>query len=237
MVHALTEEERGTVQRLRVESPISVIPSGVNLQTIDAFRKRELAEYDERVRSGLPFILYLGRIDPKKQLNILLESFERVARIDREISLIIAGPDPYGLWPAMSTWVRRAGLTNRVRYLGFVDEITKYGLMSSAELFVQPSHTEGLSVAVLEAMACGTPVIVSDGCNVPEVHEFRAGFVVPDTSQDFSRAILDALEDEATRRLMKGNARRLIEERFTDRTMANAMIKVYEECLAHHKAS
>jgi len=231
-VHTLSQEEQKTVHRLGVRSPTSVIPSGVNLQSIDEFRRRALSENDDRSRRGPRFILYLGRLAPKKQLDVLLDSFLSVAMVDRDISLIIAGPDPYGLWASMKTQVQQSGLRNRVRYLGLVDELTKFGLMSSAELLIQPSRTEGLSVVVLEAMACGTPVIVSPGCNIPEVEEFRAGFVVPDTSPDFSRVIMEVLEDDALRRLMKENARRLIEVRFTARAMARAMKKVYEESLA-----
>jgi glycosyltransferase involved in cell wall biosynthesis len=234
-VHTLTEAERRTVQRLGVRSPTSVVPSGVNLRSIDETRERALAENETENRRETPFILYVGRLDLKKQLDVLLESFFEVAMVNKEIGLVIAGPDPHGLWADLKKRVERFGLCNRVRYLGFVDELMKFGLMSSAELFVQPSHTEGLSMAILEAMACGTPVIVSRDCNVPEVEEFRAGFVVSGTSPDFSRAITDALGDDALRKLMRQNARRLVTEKFTARAMANAMKKVYEECLAQPK--
>ncbi|OLE60025.1 MAG: hypothetical protein AUI36_12825, partial [Cyanobacteria bacterium 13_1_40CM_2_61_4] len=234
-VHTLTLREQKTVQDLGVRSPISVIPSGVNLRSIDGFRRIGLPENDERGGVKQPFVLYLGRLDPKKQVDVLLDAFVRVAMENREISLTVAGSDPYGSWASMSKRIRQTGLSDRVCYLGYVDELMKFDLMSSAELFIQPSRTEGLSMAVLEAMACGTPVIVSSGCNIPEVEEFRAGFVVPDKAPDFSHAIVQVLQDDALRNLMKQNARRLIEERFTARAMAIAMKSVYEESLVSYK--
>jgi glycosyltransferase involved in cell wall biosynthesis len=236
-VHALTEEEKRTVQRLGVESMISIIPSGVNLQTIDEFRQKARSESDQSKGEQTPFILYIGRIHPKKQLDIVLDSFERLAIVDREISLVITGPDPDGLWASMRSRLQKANLTKRVRYLGFVDEVTKFRLMTSAALFVQASKTEGLSMAILEAMACGTPVIVSAGCNIPEVQEYHAGYVVPDKPQAFLQAITRALNDEALRKSMRTNARRLVEEKFTARATASEMKKVYRESLDQHDST
>jgi glycosyltransferase involved in cell wall biosynthesis len=234
-VHTLTEEEQRTVQGLGVRSPTSVVPSGVNLHSIDETRKRALSKDPEGSRAETPFILYLGRLDPKKQLDVLLESFLTVATVDKEIGLTIAGPDPYGLWAGIKMRVERFGLGNRVRYMGFVDELTKFGLMSSAELFVQPSRTEGLSMAILEAMACGTPVVVSPGCNIPEVESSRAGFVVPATVGELSRAMMEILADDSLRNSMKRSARRLVESKFTAHAMAAAMKRLYRESVLHQR--
>ena len=89
-------------------------------------------------------------------------------------------------------------------------------------------------MAVLEALACGTPAIVSQGCNIPEIEKFRAGLVVPATVSHFSKAMLDVLLDNDKRTSMKGNARRLIESKFTARAMAIAMKRVYEESIVEH---
>lgn len=226
-VHALSVEEERTARKLRLTSRTSVISSGVDLDALDRLRRERTSIITPRDDWQPPFVLYLGRLDPKKQLAVLIDSFSIIASVDKVTSLVIAGPDPSGLWQQLQRRVDDLGLSHRIRYLGFVDDVAKLRLMSEAELFVQPSHTEGLSVAVLEAMACGTPVVLSPGCQVPGVAEFSAGMIVNDTPVDIAKAIQKVLTDSDLRNSMGNNARRLIEERLTARRMASAMKNLY----------
>jgi glycosyltransferase involved in cell wall biosynthesis len=136
-----------------------------------------------RSRFGIdrPYLLYLGGIEPRKNLPNLLAAFRRLTP---ELSLVIAGSgvewNPEGsdlLGQAM------AGLPedvrSRVRRTGYVSDSDKVALLSGAEAFVYPSSYEGFGLPVLEAMACGTPVVTSNASSLPEVAGDAAVLVDP----------------------------------------------------------
>src|SRR5205823_6479525 len=133
-----------------------------------------------RAYSGIagPYILFVGRLAPEKGLSVLLEAFSLVHQDMKDVRLLMAGPDEFGLWGALQLQARELGISQSVSYLGTVSEPDKYRLFASARAFVLSSASEGLSVSLLEALACGTPAIISTGCNLPEVETEGAGRVV-----------------------------------------------------------
>ncbi len=230
-VHALTHQEESTIRQLGLKVPTAVIPSGVDLEAIDMYLHELPVDGEGAGESGAPFILYVGRLDRKKRLDLLIDTFAQLAGAHRTLALLIAGPDPSGLRHELRNHASQMGLEGRVRFIGFVSERLKFQLLSRAELFVQPSYSEGLSVAVLESMACGTPVVVSKGCNIPEVAESAAGFCVDDKPSEISKAITVLLENPELRSSMARNARLLIEAKFTASRMAKAMKEFYRRSL------
>jgi glycosyltransferase involved in cell wall biosynthesis len=130
---------------------------------------------------GRRFLLFLGRIHPKKGCDLLLEAFAQVAARDPGLTLVMAGPDPDNLRRDL---LARAPTLDpaRVVWTGMLAGAAKWGAFRSAEAFILPSHQENFGIAVAEALACGTPVLISNKVNIwREIEAGGAGIVAPDT--------------------------------------------------------
>jgi glycosyltransferase involved in cell wall biosynthesis len=132
---------------------------------------------------GRRFFLFLSRIHRKKGCDLLLEAFGRVAGAT-DLDLVMAGPDEEGLQPVLEAQAARLGITGRVHWTGMLEGEVKWGSLRAAEAFVLPSHQENFGIAVVEAMACGVPVIISDKVNIwPEIAQDKAGIVTADSAE------------------------------------------------------
>jgi glycosyltransferase involved in cell wall biosynthesis len=125
----------------------------------------------------------LSRIHRKKGCDLLLEAFGRVAG-QADLDLVMAGPDEEGLQAVLEAQAARLGISGRVHWTGMLEGDVKWGALRAAEAFVLPSHQENFGIAVVEAMACGVPVIISDKVNIwPEIAQDKAGIVKADTAE------------------------------------------------------
>ena len=132
---------------------------------------------------GRKYFLFLSRIHRKKGCDLLLEAFGRVAA-DADLDLVMAGPDEEGLQAVLEAQAQRLGISERVHWTGMLEGDVKWGALRGAEAFVLPSHQENFGVAVVEALACGVPVIISDKVNIwPEIAQDQAGIVKADTAE------------------------------------------------------
>jgi glycosyltransferase involved in cell wall biosynthesis len=129
------------------------------------------------------FLLFMSRIHPKKGCEILLQAFaEAAASAHSDLDLVIAGPDQVGWIPELKSNADRLGISNRVHWPGMLKGDVKWGAFRSAEAMILPSHQENFGFVVAEAMACSTPVLISDKVNIwREVLSSQAGFVEADT--------------------------------------------------------
>ena len=158
--------------------PGFVIPNGVNLEEFEpppdpAIFRRQLPALGDR-----PYILFLSRLHYKKGLDFLADAFRIVAATRADVQLVVAGPDD-GAQTEFERRIAGAGLSDRVHVPGPIYGPEKLSAVAGAACFVLPSRQEGFSVAILEALACGTPAVVSEECHFPEVAEVEAGEVVP----------------------------------------------------------
>lgn len=145
--------------------------------------ERELAAFKELAPSlnSKKFLLFLGRIDPKKGCDILIEAFSRVSNIDPDLQLVFAGPDGKGWQSDLVSMAMRLGISGRVHWLGMVRGDAKWGALRAADAFVLPSHQENFGIAVAEALSCSTPVVISNRINIwREIQAAGAGIVTDD---------------------------------------------------------
>lgn len=175
--------------------------------------------------SGGRFLLFLGRIHPKKGCDILLEAF---AGADAATKLVIAGPDQTGRQTELQSQAARLGVADRVEFTGMLEGALKAGAFAAADAFVLPSHQENFGLSVVEALAAGLPVLISNRVNIwREIEEAGAGFVAPDDLAG-TRDLLarwHACDDE-TRDAMRARARQLFQQRFTVERAANSLVEV-----------
>jgi glycosyltransferase involved in cell wall biosynthesis len=152
------------------------------------------------------FFLFLGRIHSKKGCDLAIEAFGRVAPAHPDLDLVMAGPDEEGLRPHLETQAKRLQIGHRVHWTGMLQGDLKWGAFHAAEAFVLPSHQENFGMAVVEALACGLPVLISDKVNIwPEILHDKAGIVNPDTTEGTYRSMetLLALRPEERQRMVR----------------------------------
>ena len=150
------------------------------------------------------FFLFLSRLHRKKGCDLLLEALGRLQAAHPDLDLVMAGPDEGELRPQLEAQAKRLGIENRVHWTGMLEGDLKWGAFRAAEAFVLPSHQENFGVAVVEALACGLPVLISDKVNIwPDIAQDEAGIVNPDTVEGTYRsmAALLAMKQEERQRM------------------------------------
>ena len=117
---------------------------------------------------GKQYLLFLGRIHPKKGCDLLLDAFARVA--SPELQLVMAGPDETGWGAELKAQAERLGIADRITWTGMLRGDAKWGAFYAAQAFILPSHQENFGIAVADALACGTIPLISDKVNIaPDV--------------------------------------------------------------------
>jgi len=139
---------------------------------------------------GKRYLLFLGRIHPKKGCDLLLEAFAKVA--NPELQLVMAGPDEIGWEAELKTQAARLGIAERITWTGMVRGDAKWGAFYGSEAFILPSHQENFGIAVADALACGVIPLISDKVNIaPDVAADGAGLMESDTLEGTVKLIED----------------------------------------------
>ncbi len=161
-----------------------VVSFGVPEPLADSVAQREAFLQAFPQLRGRRFVLFLGRIHPKKGCDLLIEALAAVRSMDPSLLLVMAGPDQVGMQASLSQLAERLGITAAVIWAGMLRGDVKTGALRAAEAFVLPSHQENFGLAVAESLACGTPVLISNKVNIwREVVEDGAGLAADDTLQ------------------------------------------------------
>jgi len=205
---------------------VFVVPNGVDTALLSPSFRPE---------SDVVTLVSISRIVPRKNIPILIEAVESLAREgETRLRLAIAGTGPSEAEVARLA----SASTGATRFHGFVDEAEKRKLLGQADVFVQLSTREGLSVATLEAMASGLVCLVSDRPGVREpVTPGVTGFLVPDPEsvagvKAVLRQLIDARDKLAE---MKRAARRVVEQKYSLEAMAEGYYRVYTELLQRRR--
>jgi poly(glycerol-phosphate) alpha-glucosyltransferase len=183
-------------------------------------------------------LLFLSRVHPKKGLDILLRGFAAYAAQTPDVCLIVAGGDAgSGYLDKMKELASELGILTRCRFLGEVAGETKRQILSGADAFALTSHSEGLPVAVIEAMASGLPVLVTPGCNLPEISDADAGLVVNPEAAEVAAGLKTLFAGDESLRRRGSNGRRLVASQFTWPRIAHACVDAYELMLQENSES
>ncbi len=187
---------------------------------------------DGTVNQDEPYVLYVGGISPNKNLLMLIRAFERVKREFPRLRLILAG-DHSGdgfksCYQELTQEIRARKLETDVVFTGFVPDHDLPALYSGASVFAFPSLDEGFGLPVLEAMACGTPVVASTGNALEEVVGDGGVLVNPLNEADIARGLKEVLGDPAKADELRGRSLRRASEFSWDRS-ADQIVKVFHE--------
>ncbi len=236
-VQALTEDERHIIQGFGVSAPVVTLPNGVSLEDFTDLPPGDVFERYYPHLHGKTVILYLGRLHPLKGLDLLIEAARLLATRRTDFHVVIAGPDPEGYQDHLERLLDVGELREKVSFTGMLTGERKKAALSRADIFVLPSYAEGFSMALLEAMACGLPVVITPQCHLPEVARARAGLVVEPQAEALALAMQRLAENPRLRAEMGENARRLVATKYTWDSIAAQMVRLYESILRQgHKS-
>jgi glycosyltransferase involved in cell wall biosynthesis len=233
-VIAVSENTRADLLRAYRVNPerVHVVPNGVDpsLRTIED--PTSLARFRERHHLPEQFILALSTLQPRKNLITLLRAWARLDASSR-VPLVVTGAPGWKVDPIFEE-VRALGIADQVRFAGYAasDELAYW--YSAATLFVYPSLYEGFGLPVLEAMACGTPVVSSNASSLPEVAGDAALLVDPRDVNGLAAAI-DRLAHDPTLRADMTNRGFARARKFSWARTARETVKVYRLAAAGRK--
>jgi len=212
LIHLLgAPPERVTVTYCGVDASFRPLDTA----TVQAYRQHR----------GLPerFILYVGTLEPRKNIPRLLEAYALLRRRGQPPPLVLAGPRGWR-HAAIDACVAALGLGDAVRFLGYVPAAELPLCYNAADVFVYPSLYEGFGLPPLEALACGTPVVASNAASLPEALGNAALLVDPRNPAALAEALEAALTDTALRERLRAagfaQARRFSWRRTAEETLA-----------------
>lgn len=226
-IHYTTEEEMRLARPHAHNDNGLVVPIGLDLDAYaprppDAFRARWREVGNRRL------VLFLGRLHPKKGLDILAEAFGSLAQARDDLHLVIAGPDD-GARGATEDRLAELGARDRVTFTGMLRGEDKLAALSAADVFVLPSRSENFGIAVVEAMACGVPVVVSDQVNIwRELTVAGAGVAVPCDPRALADGLAALIDDPSRRAEMGRRGARFARERYDRRRVARELEAAYK---------
>jgi glycosyltransferase involved in cell wall biosynthesis len=186
------------------------------------FRSRYLQLANKRM------LLFLGRIDYKKGLDVLIPAFAKANLPDT--TLVIAGPDRDGYEPTVRQMITDHHLQGRTLFTGMLHGQQRLEAYVDADLFALTSHQENFGITVIEAMACACPVLISDQVNIhAEITRANAGQVIPVDVAATTQALERWLPDESLRHCAAGNARTFAMTHYDWRAIAEDWKRYYEQ--------
>jgi glycosyltransferase involved in cell wall biosynthesis len=202
-----------------VEDKVRVIPHGVDIARFSIKEKKS-----EGIR-----LLFVGGLEERKGVRYLIEALASVISTYGTIELILVGSGAQEV--ELRELVKKMNLEKSIKFAGYVDgwsdKIVEY--YHSADIFVFPSLTEGFGMALVEAMACGLPVIATNTTAIPEVVGDAGILVKPRSPEALADAINRLVGDKKLRRDLGRKGRRRVEEKFTWDKVAIKAIELYEE--------
>lgn len=223
LIHS-TDVERGDFIEVGADANRLVhLPLPLDLRSVDG-----VPEASE------PTVAFVGRLHPIKRIDRLIDAVALARARVPGLRLEIVGPGERHQH-ALARLARELGIAEAVRFRGFVPAEEKLRILAGAQVSALLSASEGLPMAALEAMACGTPVVLSAGCHLPEVHE-RAGIVVPGSAEEAAAALVELFEDSERRERLGAGALALAHE-FRREVVMPRMVGVLEGLAAKQPVS
>ena len=200
---------------------IRIVPNAVDLNLFKPSKKK----------AKDPLFVWVGRFVPEKGIHYLVKAIEVVVRECKDAKFILIGDG--SMLPLTKKMVKRSGLNDYVRFTGFMDPKSVSHILSKATAFVFPSLKEGMSKAVLEAMACGLPIIASNISGIDEfvTNEYDGLLVPPKDPRALGEAIIKVIRDTNLAARLGQNSRKTVETNHNWNTVLDTLGSVYEEAL------
>jgi glycosyltransferase involved in cell wall biosynthesis len=232
---ALTEAEVRSYRALGLKTPCRIIPNGVDVvESRESMRCAPRSSYN--ISSDAMVILFMARLHPTKGADRLISAFLQIYERFPKATLVMAGPDEWGIVEKFRMEIIKAGIDNRVVFPGMVTGEAKQELLTRADLFCLASDAEGFSMAVLEALANSTAVVLSPGCHFPEVEKAGVGRIVQPDPDALSRVIAELLDNPENLREMGRKGRDFVTQHYSWDTITDQLIDAYMEGIERNRS-
>lgn len=221
--HATSELEYEDIRKLGFDQPIAIIPNGIDIPSVF---------HSKSSNSDLRILLFLGRIHPKKGLDLLLSAWKQVQDFFPEWRLVIAGSDRgyYGINGYLNKMKIMAHdlELKRIDFIGEVYGSQKWMTYKNADLFVLPTYSENFGIAVAEALAAGTPAIVTKGAPWDILPKINAGWWIDMGLEPLVSCLKEALSQPRDKLKEMGSlGRKWIKENYSWERVAKMMDETY----------
>jgi glycosyltransferase involved in cell wall biosynthesis len=234
-IQMLASTEAEGIKNLDLKPPLVIVPNGIHREDFASLPDPEIFYHQFPETKNKRLIIFLGRIDPKKGLDLLAPAFAQAYQKFPDTHLIIAGPDNTGFLPTAQSYFIKAGCSHAVTFTGMLTGNIKYAALAAATIYVAPSYSEGFSMSVLEGMAAGLPCVITTGCNFPEAGEAEVAIIVNIDVGSIAKAIIQLLEDDQQAKNMGYRARQFVLDNYTWDKIALKMVSVYENIIQGNK--
>ena len=223
LLHAASHAEAESVNQLGLGKPVVVIPNGTE---IPEYTNHRTPPGDGKIR-----MLFMSRIHPSKGLFLLIEALRNLN--SKDWILTIAGYDENNHQQEVELAVAQANLSHSVQFIGPVDEEHKWDVYAGADLFVHPSFSENFGIVIAEALAAGLPVIATTGSPWIDLTRHDCGWWIEPTIADLTSAIQEALSlSVKQRQAMGARGKKLVKEKYSWKSIAEEMQKLYQLILS-----
>lgn len=230
-IHCLNAAEIRCSPALK-KTPNVIIGNGISAIVLENLPLR--GQWRQEMKDMLgnidrPIALFLSRIHPKKGLDRLLPLWPAVLEKHPELLLIIAGTGDPAYLAQIKELIRQYNLQDAVYLAGQLSGMSKWKVLVDADVFILPSHQEGFSMAITEAMAASLPVVITRECNFDEVERFHTGVIVRNGDMAaFVSQVADLIADVSMRTSIGNNGQKLIREQFTWEIIAEKLERLYK---------
>jgi glycosyltransferase involved in cell wall biosynthesis len=230
-LHYTTEIERDLTRGLKLHPEVIIEPPGLDLREFQDLPAKGSFRCRYPQLAGKKIVLFLSRLHYKKGLELLIEAFARADVADS--ALVLAGPDSEGYRAKLETLVAELGLGSRVVFTGMLHGPERVAALADADLFALTSFQENFGIAVTEALAAGTPVLISDQVNIhKEVSQAGVGAVTRLDVGEIATAMSRWLTDSALRAAAVEKARPWVWQRYDWRRIAERWQAHYQRVLS-----
>jgi N-acetyl-alpha-D-glucosaminyl L-malate synthase BshA len=205
---------------------LKIIPMGIDLKL---FNQNLISDIKKDYKINSTMILTVGRISEEKGIEHMIKAVPFILKEIPEVKLVIIGDGPEK--NRLEELVKNLNLTENIIFIGWIlnNDLNKF--YKSADIFVLPSLREGMGVVLLEAMACGTPVIGSDIGGIKDmIKDGENGFLaVPGNPEDIAQKIIRLLSNEDLRQKFSDNGLKKVQEKFSWDVVNEKFVKIYED--------
>lgn len=223
------EQILGTGNNIR-----KVTPLAVDYERFSNIHPEKIDETLSRLNVSRPYILFLGTLEPRKNLVRLIHAFERLDQKYWDYTLVIAGKLGWDYATTLEA-IEKSPRKERIQRIGYVAPEDKAPLISGSDILVYPSLYEGFGLPALEGMAAGVPVITSNLSSLPEVAGNAAVLIDPASVEQLVEAMNFLVSDDTYRSLLRISGREQARQFSWERT-ARLTYAAYAEILARSKA-
>ena len=231
-IRYVSELERDQSTHLDLDVPSFMVPSGLDFREFENLPDRQVARAEFEVPEDALAVGYLGRVDKRKALGVLIRAFAGIARRFPSAVLLLAGPD-YGDEGKLRTLAEELGLAQQVRFLGYVAPEKRSTLLATLDLMTLTGYEgECFGYAAVEAAAAGVPLLMSENVGVgPTFEENGGGVLVPVGEAAIATALEKLLDAPGTLARMGETARQCARERYGLESIARKMRTAYQDVL------